>query len=929
MAEERIDVQVTDKVDSGIAKKLNQIADSAQKGESYIKRLKAALSNINSSALDRLAAAMAKADSAQAKLINAQARLTTAQQNGSIAAQKVALAQQKIATEAARTEAAQARAATATAQAALASQRLAAAQNATAGASNAAAAGSQHAAAAAGANAAATNAAANATRNYAGAAAQATAASNGLGTANQRAAAGFGNTVNAANQYARAARQTTAVNANIIAQMQDIGVSLAGGQNPLLVMIQQGSQLSYIASTLSGGWKQLLGVVGQMLVRFLPLISVLGLLALAFNSVKEAAASDAELKKFSEGLGLTKKELKQLDDVTVTWGDTFKATLEIMAEGMGTTADDISNKWNNMWSKIGEFARFSIAIIIAGFAAFGRGAASIFINLGKAVGAFFVGAANLAVGAFEKMINYAIGGLNKVSGMINGIFGTDLAAISEVKFDKIQVDFDFTNPLTEMKDQLYKTYNEVQGEFDKISARATQKAKERIATQAKQIIDDRTPKAGPKGKKDNSEEKRAEALAKINLQLDNELARMKLLKDERVIQQRMDQIEESLAAKKIKLNDAERASIEGKVRAIEQFKIVQSEMDRIYEEVTGPQKQFDASLEAANILLEKGVLNLEQYAAQLNKAKQEFLEATDPTHKFNEEIDKQQQLLGKYGVELERAIYLQGVEQEYKQRGLSIYDAATGKLREEVALLVAKNNALMQQQFIQSQLAGVLNPILGENQEIAAQTAVYAELDRLRQADLIREGDYQRAKAALWLKYNEYKLNATADFFGALAQVTRKGHGVVGAISKAAAVAEATIQGYLAVQKALASAPPPWNYIAAAAVAMKTGAQVAGILSTNVGNYKDGGQFIVRGRDGVDANNINMNVTKGERVTIETAAQQRENDKANGAAPIVDARTKVLTLFDPQSFLAEMETEEGERIIMNIVRRNQGGGEVS
>jgi hypothetical protein len=198
--------------------------------------------------------------------------------------------------------------------------------------------------------------------------------------------------------------------------------------------------------------------------------------------------------------------------------------------------------------------------------------------------------------------------------------------------------------------------------------------------------------------------------------------------------------------------------------------------------------------------------------------------------------------------------------------------------------------------------------------------AYYAEIDRMRQEDLLSEQGYQQAKLALDLKFSERRLQAQSDFFGALAEVTSQGTGAIGAISKAAAVAQATIDGYVAVQKALASAPPPWNYVAAAAVAIKTGTQVAGILSTNVGNYKNGGAFMVDGRAGVDANNINMNVTKGERVTVETAAQQRANDNNSGEQPPINL--KVVNVTDPREALTALETSEGEQTVVNIIERN-------
>ena len=40
-------------------------------------------------------------------------------------------------------------------------------------------------------------------------------------------------------------------------------------------------------------------------------------------------------------------------------------------------------------------------------------------------------------------------------------------------------------------------------------------------------------------------------------------------------------------------------------------------------------------------------------------------------------------------------------------------------------------------------------------------------------------------------------------------------------------------------------------------------------------------------------------------------------------APVVDARTKVVNLFDEKSFVGAMDSEEGERVVMNIIRRNR------
>lgn len=72
--------------------------------------------------------------------------------------------------------------------------------------------------------------------------------------------------------------------------------------------------------------------------------------------------------------------------------------------------------------------------------------------------------------------------------------------------------------------------------------------------------------------------------------------------------------------------------------------------------------------------------------------------------------------------------------------------------------------------------------------------------------------------------------------FGQIATLSQSGNKTLAAIGKSAAIANATIDGYAAVQKALASAPPPVNYALAAAVGTATAANVAKIAGVNFEN---------------------------------------------------------------------------------------------
>lgn len=143
-----------------------------------------------------------------------------------------------------------------------------------------------------------------------------------------------------------------------------------------------------------------------------------------------------------------------------------------------------------------------------------------------------------------------------------------------------------------------------------------------------------------------SAEKRADALKKVNLQLDNELSRMQMLLPQRELQQKMDQIEEQLAGKKITLHEREKTAIMEKLKAIQDFQKVQQAMDTMYQGVVGPMETYNAALKAADLLLEKGVLSQKQYNEQKLKASEAYKDATVLLRQENKALDDQMALLG-------------------------------------------------------------------------------------------------------------------------------------------------------------------------------------------------------------------------------------------------------------------------------------------
>jgi hypothetical protein len=897
MADDRIDIEINDAIDPKISTKLREIAAGADQGENAVKRLKAALADINSSPASRLKAATDEVTSSLNRELNAQRSVASAREATTSTLSKEVAQRDRISKMVDASIAQMEREAAARRAASIQSGPVAQAI------------GTPSQAAAQTAEMRSTTLQlAQAREKDAAAAKLQEAAQNG--------------TTNALNKGTAATGLARHHMANLGFQIQDIIVSLQAGQNPLTVFIQQGGQIGQIMGQAGIGVGGLARALVALLAPFAPLIIAAGVLLGAFKLVQSQFNSDAS-SKYANSLGLTHKEMKKLGDTSVTAGDMIKGLWQTIVDrtGVDGALSDLKKGFLDAFKAVLMRGVDAVAALYAAFVGTYRAVKNNWQDLPGMLGGFALAAANLAIGYFEGMANKVVGLLNLIGGGINKVFGSNIGQISEVHLPRLQaaagttarkVQDEFAGAFDEAKGSMKRFYND----WEKNSIAARDK---RLKDKAGEIIADRTPK---KAKADHTAENRAQALRLVNLELDNELKRMQELKPEREVSQRMDQIEQQLAAKKITLSQTERAEIEKKVRAIRDYAEVQSQVDRIYEASTGPLRTYTATLAAANKLLADGKITQQDYAREVGNASRTYAEAIDPFMRLKEEMSKAENASTLYGKAVQQANYYDQIRQQLLSQYPNLSTTYVAGVNAEVDALMRRNDALQQQQFVQQQTASVVDPILQQQQLLDSKTAVYAEIDRLRQMDVLNEEQAQRAKLAFQIKADEQRLGAASDFFGALADVTKGGNGAIGAINKAAAIAQATIDGFVATQKALASAPPPWNFVAAAAVALKTGMTVAKIASTNVGSYQNGGAFVVDGKAGVDRNNINMNVSRGERVTIETPAQQRASDK-NGGGASVSVNPKIVNLFDEKSFLGAIDSEDGEEVIMNVIARRK------
>lgn len=135
----------------------------------------------------------------------------------------------------------------------------------------------------------------------------------------------------------------------------------------------------------------------------------------------------------------------------------------------------------------------------------------------------------------------------------------------------------------------------------------------------------------------------------------------------------------------------------------------------------------------------------------------------------------------------------------------------------------------------------------------------------------------ERASAS-WNTAGAQMAGGFADLAGAFASSSKE----MAATAQAFGIIEATINTYTAFTKALASAPPPWNYALAAGVLAAGMAKVVAIKQQKIGGFKTGGSFTVGGSGGLDSQLVPIMATPGEQVDI-WRPDERGGDPRRGA----------------------------------------------
>jgi hypothetical protein len=464
------------------------------------------------------------------------------------------------------------------------------------------------------------------------------------------------------------------------------------------------------------------------------------------------------------------------------------------------------------------------------------------------------------------------------------------------------------------------------------------------------------------GKLSDAEKKAQDALRSFLLDIERQIAVLGMSNREAERAQMIWQLEDQM---KRQLTRTERELVNARIDALQVAKDTRYLQDRnrdIQDEITLLQysgqaherhadllkieRDLDRELTAAERELANARLDalyaardtryLDDYVKDLND-EYNLLQLTGREHDVRSDLMRIERDLGRDLTDAEREWLSVLLEENAAMRGQNdLLNATVGarqafidQVADAKALLESGSGFTMADAF--SQLAG---GDLGQffegtqasiDSQLAQYQTYYDQIKAMREAHLIDAQSAAQALNQVELAMLETRLSKQREFFGTLAGLSKSKNKELAAIGKAAAVTQATIDGYLAVQKALSSFPPPFNFIAAAAVGAATAANVAGILSQNA-NFMTGGSMKVGGSGGPDSQMVAFRATPGEEVQIRTPTQVRKGtgsmDQGGGGGGGAQVNQRIVNVLDPALIGDFLETPEGEQVLVNVMRRN-------
>lgn len=460
-------------------------------------------------------------------------------------------------------------------------------------------------------------------------------------------------------------------------------------------------------------------------------------------------AATAAIAIFGDQISVTSDGLVSLKDVAL-------AVWSFISDGAGVVAGLIKEYWNaaidfvsaktdgwgekfrNIGSAIVQFAKTVVNTYIGLWV----GAYNAVVNgwqlFPAAMRDIFAMALNSVVGITEKIVNAALEGINKITELANqGAEKLGIGKIFEgglsVSLDKYKMDV--TGAASDLAGTVKNAFSSAFGTdfvgnaVGAIEARARQISGARRAAEGAGSAlrgSGTAQPEGPDAKALKAAQKRADELAKVNRNLDEELTALQRLGPAYVVSNRLLEIENNLLDKKIKLTDSERESIKAKLQAIQDQK-------------------------AANALSE-----------------------------INKELDQQSAILGKLGPQQEIAQQMQQYQNDLYSRGIILN-------QQETAALQKRLEVLQQEKAVSQELNKIYSETEGKKLSLQQQTNA---LNQAYAQGLINLDNYSNRLVKIGLDMTNLKLQAQEGTFNdvmisGLGSIVTQYEGVMSGLSDA------------------------------------------------------------------------------------------------------------------------------------------------
>lgn len=229
---------------------------------------------------------------------------------------------------------------------------------------------------------------------------------------------------------------------NLAFQFQDLGVQMAMAaqsgrplQMAMMALFQQGTQINGIMSQAGIGIRGVGAAFVQMSKSVLLatltnpiLLGIAAAITVVAGSIKllqKSANDGADMKAYAASLGLTAREIRNLDNLTVTYGDTTKAVFQVAGRAIwGAIGPAVTSVWDIMmeWTAwIGTGVKAAVNFMIGGFVGAYNMISKTWAVFPAVLGDIFYSAVNAAIGAINGLIKASVSGVNGFIDTANGI----------------------------------------------------------------------------------------------------------------------------------------------------------------------------------------------------------------------------------------------------------------------------------------------------------------------------------------------------------------------------------------------------------------------------------------------------------------------------------------------------------------------------